>query len=75
MRSRDRDSIPVLPFLRLNGARNGWRIYPTSVTFHIKLPFLGPLSKNIRFKDDTTQTHWNHPGPGWIESKRRKRKR
>ena len=72
---RDRGAIPVLPILRINWARRGWKFYPTSRTWHGWLPFIGRFSKNIRFKDNTEQNRWDHPGPGWLEGKRKRRQR
>lgn len=74
MRFRDRGAIPVLPVLRFNWTRNGWKFKLTSHTWHVNLPLIGKHSWNIRHKDNTEQYHWDHPGPGWAETKRKRRR-
>lgn len=71
---RDRGSIPVLPVLRLNWARNGWRFRITSHTWHIRLPLIGGHSKNIRHDTGSSQYRWDHPLWGWYEGKRKRKK-
>ena len=61
---RDRGYIK-LPLIKINWARNGLRFYYTSTTFHI-----GRYSWNTRQR----KHHFDHPGPGWWEGKRRHKK-
>ena len=62
---RDRGSFG-LPLLRINWARRGLRFYLTSHTWHF-----WRWSRNIR--NDTQQDHFDHPGPGFWEGRRKKR--
>ena len=60
---RDRGYIK-LPLIKINWRRRGIKFWPTSYSWH-----LGPWSWNSRIR----RHHLDHPGPGWWESKPKKR--